>query len=1038
MLLPLLLAALASPKSTAVKPPTPLPPVPSERQIAWHHLERYAFAHFGPNTFTDKEWGEGKEDPNVFNPSDLDCRQWVHVLKAAGMTQLIITAKHHDGFCLWPSKFSTHTVAQSAWKDGKGDVLKELSEACKAEGLKMGVYLSPWDRNHPTYGTPEYNKVFSNMLTEVLGNYGPISEVWFDGANGEGPNGKKQVYDWKLFHETVRKLQPKAVMFSDAGPDVRWVGNEDGHADVTNWSTISKEKYYPGMSGIPVLTQGDPKGSSWVPAECDVSIRPGWFYHPEQDTKVKTPEPLVDLYYRSVGMNASFLLNVPPDRQGHIHLNDIQALQGMNRILQATFKTDLALGARVASDVVRGSGFEATKVTDGNWNSYWAAPDNVTKGALTVDLGKKKLFDRVVLQEYIPLGQRVQSFTVEAKTDDGWHKIGGGTTIGYKRILLVPATEASQVRVSITSSKACPTLSTVSLYASPSAQDEIRRDTAAQHEKRMAWFRDSRFGMFIHWGLYSVPAGVWNDNDVQGAAEWLQYTAKVKPEDYEPLQQKFNPVNFDAKKWVAIAKNAGMKYIVITSKHHEGFGMWPSKLGTWNIGHSQFKRDLLKELAQACKDAGIRLCFYHSIMDWHEPNYLPRRTWDTRDASHADFEAYVKYMKGQLKELLTNYGPISILWFDGEWEDTWTHDRGKDLYFYIRSLQPNIIVNNRVDTGRSGMAGMTVKGSDYVGDYGTPEQTIPANGIPGQDWESCMTMNDTWGFSSHDHNWKSSTTLIRNLVDCASKGGNYLLNVGPTSLGEIPDASVERLSEVGEWMHKYSESVYGTTASPFSKLLPWGRVTQKPGKLYLHVFDHKTSIIDLPGMRSKIKGVHLLGDPATKKVPYTHDELGVHINLPAMAEEASTVFVVELDGKPVISDVMVQQGADGTVDLTAVDAKVTGSTAQYEADKHAIGFWTNANDTVNWTFNLKKEGEYRVQLEYSCEAGAAGSTFEIEANGGKVKGKVASTGAWTQFAKVDLGVLTIVRAGPTTLTVRALLMSGFAVMNLKGIRLIPK
>jgi len=1038
MLTTLLIASMTLSKLSSVNPPAPLLPVPTERQIAWQHLERYAFVHFGPNTFTDREWGEGKEDPNVFNPTDLDCRQWVRALKQAGMTQVIITAKHHDGFCLWPSKYSTHTVAQSKWKNGKGDVLRELSDACKAEGLKMGVYLSPWDRNHPSYGTPEYNKVFAHMLTEVLSNYGPIYEVWFDGANGEGPNGKKQVYDWNLFHETVRRLQPKAVMFSDAGPDIRWVGNEDGHAAPTNWSTMTKEKYYPGMPGIPILTEGDPTGTSWVPAECDVSIRPGWFYHPEQDTKVKSPADLVDLYYKSVGQNASFLLNVPPDRQGHIHDTDIESLQGMNRILTSTFKTDLARGAKATSDQVRGPGFDAANVVDGNWNSYWAAPDGVTQASLKLDLGKSRVFDRVVLQEYIPLGQRIESFTVEAKEADGWHKLADGTTVGYKRILCVPATQASELRVTIHSAKACPTLSTVGLFASPDAHDDVKRDSAEQHNQRMEWFRDARFGMFIHWGLYSVPAGVWKGSDVPGAAEWLQFTAKVKPEDYEPLQQQFNPVNFDAKKWVSIAKNAGMKYIVITSKHHEGFGMWPSKLGTWNIGHTQFQRDPLKELAQACKEAGIRLCFYHSIMDWHEPDYLPRRTWDTRDASHADMDAYVKYMKAQLKELLTGYGPIGLLWFDGEWEDTWTHERGKDLYFYIRSLQPNIIVNNRVDTGRSGMAGMTVKGSDYVGDYGTPEQTIPANGIPGQDWESCMTMNDTWGFSSHDHNWKSSTTLIRNLVDCASKGGNYLLNVGPTSLGEIPDASIERLGEVGDWMHKYSESVYGTTASPFPKVLPWGRVTQKPGRLYLNVFDHSASTIDLPGLQTKVREIHLVGQPDAPRVRFTQDAMGVHVQLPKLPDEASTVMVALIAGKPVITEAPLEQAADGSVDLQAVDAKVTGSTAQYEADKQAIGYWTTSTDRVNWTFNLKRPGEYKVEVELACDPGAAGSSFEVEANGEKLSGKVPSTGGWSQFTKLNLGVLTIVRPGPTVLTVKPVTMPGFAVMNLRRVRLTPK
>ena len=560
------------------------------------------------------------------------------------------------------------------------------------------------------------------------------------------------------------------------------------------------------------------------------------------------------------------------------------------------------------------------------------------------------------------------------------------------------------------------------------------KDTPAQHDKRMAWFRDARFGMFIHWGLYSVPAGNWNGSEVPGAAEWLQFTAKVKPTDYEPLQKQFNPVNFDAKKWVSIAKNAGMKYIVITSKHHEGFAMWPSKLGSWNIGNTQFKRDPLKELAEACKAAGLKLCFYHSIMDWHHPDYLPRRTWDDRDASHADMEAYIRYMKAQLKELLTSYGPIGLLWFDGEWEDTWTHERGKYLYSYIRSLQPNIIVNNRVDTGRSGMAGMT-KGDDFVGDYGTPEQNIPANGIPGQDWESCMTMNDTWGFSSHDHNWKSSTTLIRNLVDCASKGGNYLLNVGPTSLGEIPDESIARLDEVGDWMKKYSESVYGTTSSPFPRPLPWGRVTQKPGRLYLNVFDHTAKTIDLPGLKTKIKGLKVLGGAP---VPFTQDESGVHVTLPALPDEASTVLVAGVDGSVQVTAQALQQNSDGSVSLGALDAKVSGSTAQFESDKGAIGYWTSLSDTVSWTFNIKKPGKFHVVLDLACEPGAEGATFDVETTGGKLGGKVPSTGGWGSFTKLDLGEVSIPGSGISTLTIRPLTMPGLAVMNLRSVVLKPE
>ncbi|MHB8635538.1 MAG: alpha-L-fucosidase [Fimbriimonadaceae bacterium] len=430
--------------------------------------------------------------------------------------------------------------------------------------------------------------------------------------------------------------------------------------------------------------------------------------------------------------------------------------------------------------------------------------------------------------------------------------------------------------------------------------DPLHESKAAK-DARMKWFREARFGMFIHWGLYSVPAGAWKGKDYSGAAEWLQYNAKIKPRDYEPLQQQFNPVKFDAEKWVKIAKNAGMKYIVITSKHHEGFGMWPSKQGTWNIGHTQFHRDPLKELAVACRREGLKLCFYHSIMDWHNPDYLPRRPWDDRPVTTPNLDKYVAYLKAQLKELLTNYGPIGILWFDGEWENTWTHERGVDLYKYVRSLQPNIIVNNRVDTGRTDSGAST---KENVGDYGTPEQSIPSNGIPGADWETCMTMNDTWGYHATDHDWKSPETLIRNLVDIASKGGNYLLNVGPTSLGEIPPGSVDRLARMGAWTKVNGESLYGSSASPFPRPLPWGRVTQKPGKLFLHVFDPSKPIL-LAGLKTRIKRVYELANP---KVGFavTPTDRGpvVNLNGAILPDKIDSVLVADIDGAPDVESVV--------------------------------------------------------------------------------------------------------------------------------------
>ena len=407
-------------------------PLPSPRQLAWQRTEANAFVHFGPNTFTDVEWGGGKEDPNLFAPTDLDCDGWVRTFKAAGFRGVILTVKHHDGFCLWPSRLSTHTVAQSRWREGKGDVLRELSDACKRGGLRLGIYLSPWDRNHPAYGTPAYNAVFAGMLEEVLTHYGPIFEVWFDGANGEGPNGKRQVYDWPLFVATVRKHQPKAVVFSDAGPDVRWVGNEEGIGGETSWSTIPSGRYHPGTPLYAELTAGRRDGDLWVPPEVNTSIRPGWFYHADQDAKVRTPESLLRLYETSVGRNGVLLLNVPPDRRGRIAAPDAAALAGYAALRGRVYGRDLAKGA--------------------TWDGSTLTPP------------KPVTFDRVDLREPIAGGQRVAAFTVETRVGGAWREIGRGTTVGNRRILPVPKTTADAVRVRVTDSLAPPKLLPVRLF----------------------------------------------------------------------------------------------------------------------------------------------------------------------------------------------------------------------------------------------------------------------------------------------------------------------------------------------------------------------------------------------------------------------------------------------------------------------------------------------------------------------------------------------------------------------------------------------
>ncbi|MEA3479737.1 MAG: glycoside hydrolase family 127 protein [Bacteroidota bacterium] len=425
-------------------------------------------------------------------------------------------------------------------------------------------------------------------------------------------------------------------------------------------------------------------------------------------------------------------------------------------------------------------------------------------------------------------------------------------------------------------------------------------------DDRMAWWWDARFGMFIHWGLYAIPAGEWKGET--NHAEWIRTTAQIPLEVYDGFVDQFNPVDFDAEQWVQMAKNAGMKYIVITSKHHDGFCLFDSEYTDFDVKSTPFDRDIMKELADACHREGIRICWYHSIMDWHHPDYLPGRNWEkNRGAKKADFDAYVEHMKKQLQELVGNYGDIGVLWFDGEWEETWSNEYGKEIYQYVRGLQPSIIINNRVGVGRGGSMEGLSKGREFAGDFGTPEQQIPPTGLPGVDWESCITMNNHWGYNKNDDNWKSTGELIRMLADIASKGGNFLLNVGPTSKGLIPGPSVERLKAIGEWMKLNGEAIYGTQASPF-KELEWGRCTQKTEngftKLYLHVFDWPSDQkLIVAGIYNKPVKAWLLADRAQSQLPVQRHEDAIIIDLPKTApDKANSVVVLEIEGIPDVNN----------------------------------------------------------------------------------------------------------------------------------------
>ncbi|WP_303241116.1 alpha-L-fucosidase [Phocaeicola plebeius] len=449
-------------------------------------METYAFIHFGLNTFNDREWGYGDTDPKTFNPTNLDCEQWAQTLVKAGMKGVILTAKHHDGFCLWPFEGTDYSVKNSPWKNGQGNVVRELSEACKKYGLKFAVYLSPWDRHQANYGTPEYLPYFYAQLHDLLTNYGPVFEVWFDGANGgDGWYGgakdirtidRKNYYNYPRIYEMLDSIQPQAIIFSDGGPGCRWVGNEKGFAGATNWSFLRKGEVHPGYDKSYELQYGHPDGNQWVPAECDVSIRPGWFYHPEEDDRVKSPDQLVDLYYRSVGHNATLLLNFPVDRRGLIHPVDSANAVRFHEMIQQQLKTNLVAGMTPKVSNERGGDFVASALTDDNFDTYWATEDGVTTADIEFSFDTPTRMNRMMLQEYIPLGQRVKAFVVEYLDKDTWLPVKLNeetTTIGYKRLLRFETVETKGIRIRITDARGPLCLSSVGVYDAGNVSDSF-------------------------------------------------------------------------------------------------------------------------------------------------------------------------------------------------------------------------------------------------------------------------------------------------------------------------------------------------------------------------------------------------------------------------------------------------------------------------------------------------------------------------------------------------------------------------------------
>jgi alpha-L-fucosidase len=561
---------------------------------------------------------------------------------------------------------------------------------------------------------------------------------------------------------------------------------------------------------------------------------------------------------------------------------------------------------------------------------------------------------------------------------------------------------------------------------------------------RMAWWREARFGMFIHWGATTVLDSNWKGEIGDGT--WILHKAHVPVSEYKAALKAFNPVKYDPDAWARAAKEAGCGYVVLVARHHDGFCNWDSKVSEFDVANTAWKKDLIKPLAEACRRQGLKFGLYYSILDWTHPDYAPRQAWNDEPLPEggARYERFVEYVRAQITELITAYQP-DILWFDGEWDKSWTSEHAAALEAMIRSLKPDIIVNNRIGKGRTGLAGLTAPGSPKAGDYATPEQEVPVRAIPGLDWESCMTMGDAWFFRTSDHGWKPAARLIRTLCDVAGKGGNLLLNVGPTPEGEFPQESQERLRAIGEWMRANGESIRGTSAGPFTGLA-WGSCTARAmdggSKLYLQVFDWpEKNVLTVPGLRSSVRRAFLLSDPS-KELATKHEGDDVDITLPprpAGGGEGPVVVVLEVPGKMDVLPFAIRVGADRPAVLDAESAVIDGRTLRIERldGKPNLAYWSVAKDAASWPIRVEKAGKYRVEMEYSCADVSAGNAFVLTVGGAKLEGEVAATGAWKDFKTETIGTMEI-GAGDSEvrLSPRGELKRGL--MNLRAIRLTPE
>ena len=986
-------------------------PQAKARRMAWFDAARFGlFIHWGVYAVPAGEWqgntnygewfleqtrmpvSQYERFADQFNPVQFDARAWVRLAKAAGMKYIVITSKHHDGFCLWDSAQTDWDIGRTPFGRAGRDPLRELAEACRAEGLRLCFYYSIMDWHHPDWGTrrpwndratgtPDMDRYVAYMkaqLRELITRYGPLGILWFDGE-WEAPWTHERGVD---LYNYVRSLQPDIIINNRVGKGRAGMQGMDRGRGVGDYGTPEQE--------IPPTGFGP--GVYW---ESCMTMNNHWGYN-KHDHNWKSTRTLIRNLVDCASKGGNYLLNVGPTAEGTIPEPSIQRLLEIGRWMERNGESIYGTKASPFEQLEFGRCTQKP-LRDGNTRLYLHVFERPAHGRLLLP----GLVNAPLKAWFLANGTRLAAQQTEA-----------GLVISLPEAL--PDPDVTVVALDI---RGKPRIVKPDPYAN---------ETPAQRDARMRWWREARFGMFIHWGVYAVPAGTYKGQRIPGIGEWIMHQAKIPVAEYRQLASSFNPVFYDPDAWVRLAKEAGMKYIIITSKHHDGFALFDSRASDWDIvDATPYGRDLLLPLAAACRKHGIKLGFYYSqAQDWVNGGSAAGGKWDP--AQQRDMDDYIQNVAvPQVREILTRYGEFpAVLWWDTPVD--MNRERADQLIRLLR-LKPGIIHNNRL-------------GGGYRGDTETPEQYIPATGYSdGRDFEVCMTMNDTWGYKSYDHNWKSTETLIRNLIDIASKGGNYLLNVGPMADGRIPEPSVQRLKEMGAWMKVNGEAIYGTRASPFRRL-PWGRCTTKPqGRhtlLYLHVFHWpEDGRLIVPGLKNPIQRAWLLAHRRTT-LSVTREADHQIISVPRTAPDPiATVVAVRIAGVPEVESLPIYPDSDGRLRLHAMEANLHGSHLQYEADpaKQCIGFWTDPADWVDWEVQLERPGRYRVTLETA--AVDQGMRLLLRAGSATLHVTVPRTGDYTKFQRVEAGSLEL-PAGRFSLEVRPV-RDQWRPVNLRSIQLQP-